>query len=403
MNFMDFMNALSMLGNNGGMQDDQGNDLPPLASLLGVPAFGDSGSGTIRNVGWNGKLNPPGMLSAAGNSPDMPMPPQAPPQQGMDLNSVLREVGNRINMEGFQNPDNPGGAMQGVVPKAEGPKGMFGIKGTGRDILGLLGDAFLVQGGGDPIYQQSRRQEQLGEAYQDFTKDPMGAIAKIGAIDSDLGYKLYNAYAQDQGRMARIAETVRNNQFRNSEKLFTAAGGLLAAATPSTYPVLMERLKSRAASIGDPAMFDGLPKDYDKEAIAQWARGTMNRYQQGMEDYRGEMVALGEDRLEETKRSNQVNEGIRQQNADTSASRANKPRKVGEYVRRSDGKKVVMYDDGSEVVGTEETRPTGRQAGRGRTSTPPPADLPKPRRKGDKITNRRTGVTYTSEDGINWR
>ena len=52
--------------------------------------------------------------------------------------------------------------------KASDRRGMFGVKGTLRDILGVLGDAFLIQSGNAPIYGPTRREERISDAMAAF-------------------------------------------------------------------------------------------------------------------------------------------------------------------------------------------------------------------------------------------
>ena len=74
---------------------------------------------------------------------------------------------------------------QPPVPQAEPvdnrPSGMFGMKGTIRDIIGTLGDALLVGGGGQAVYAPQKREEKLGMAMQGFNEDPEAAIARMQA------------------------------------------------------------------------------------------------------------------------------------------------------------------------------------------------------------------------------
>lgn len=95
------------------------------------------------------------------------------------------------NMPGFQGlqveQDMPqGGVGEDIVASSRQPlehKGMFGLSGTPRNILGLLGDAFLVQAGKDPLYQGVRQAERYGDAMLNFEDDEVGSIAKARAVD----------------------------------------------------------------------------------------------------------------------------------------------------------------------------------------------------------------------------
>lgn len=65
-------------------------------------------------------------------------------------------------------------------------KGMFGIKGTLRDILGLVGDTFLIGSGANPIYMPRRDQERLGDAAAGYTEDPRAAAERLAQLPGGL-------------------------------------------------------------------------------------------------------------------------------------------------------------------------------------------------------------------------
>lgn len=295
---------------------------------------------------------------------------------------LLSLVGNAAAAQ--MNPNTPVAPVTAQGP-VEAPQrtGMFGLKGTGRDLLGLLGDAFLVQSGNKPMYRPAMEQEMLGDAYQDFTKDPMTAIAKIGRVDAPLAAKMYDSHLDSQDRNNRIAATLENQNFNNGLKLTTAAGGYLAGANANTYPAMRANLIERAKRIGQPSLFDGLPTTYDKAAIDRWSFDTMNRFQQERVLNNRDMMSYRRDNLEERRdyhdRTGDQRDqalGIQQQNADNGTTRTNKPKVVGRYVRKSDGKQIIQYDDGTEQVGSSEVRPTGRGSRRSGGSAAPaaPAD-----------------------------
>lgn len=70
-------------------------------------------------------------------------------------------------------------------------KGMFGIKGTLRDILGTVGDAFLVQSGNQRVYAPQRERERLGDAMAGFTRDPYAAAERVGGMNPEMAQQLY--------------------------------------------------------------------------------------------------------------------------------------------------------------------------------------------------------------------
>lgn len=105
-------------------------------------------------------------------------------------------------------------------------KGMFGIKGTLRDILGTIGDAFLVQGGGKAVYQPRREQEKQGDAMLGFSENPMQAIERLAALGyTEQAAELYERAKIDELRKAQLESMEANRQsligdrqFENEEK-----------------------------------------------------------------------------------------------------------------------------------------------------------------------------------------
>jgi hypothetical protein len=107
--------------------------------------------------------------------------------------------------------------LEEILPR----RGMFGVKGTLRDVLGTLGDAFLVQSGGKPVYAPRRDQERAGDAMFGAAQDPYQAAERLAA----LGYveEAQNLIEQaqrneyQQGNLASV-EGARQDQARNRQR-----------------------------------------------------------------------------------------------------------------------------------------------------------------------------------------
>lgn len=95
-------------------------------------------------------------------------------------------------------------------------QGMFHTKGTLRDVLGLLGDAFLVQGGRNRIYAPAREQEKASDALAGYTQNPqayMDAAERVSAIDPEMGLKMATqAQAQQLGQQKNLIDAMRAQQ-----------------------------------------------------------------------------------------------------------------------------------------------------------------------------------------------
>lgn len=107
--------------------------------------------------------------------------------------------------------------MKEILPR----EGKFGVKGTLRDILGIVGDGFLVQSGNKAVYQPRREQEQMADAMYGFTDNPLQAIERLNAA----GYgkeaaELQEQYSQQDVRRGTLQSQVADRQSRQSDREF---------------------------------------------------------------------------------------------------------------------------------------------------------------------------------------
>jgi len=84
-------------------------------------------------------------------------------------------------------------------------KGMFGVKGTLRDVLGLLGDAFLVQGGANKVYEPRRQQERAAASMAGMSRDPYAAGERTIGVDAALGRDIIDQADQQAFRRQQLA------------------------------------------------------------------------------------------------------------------------------------------------------------------------------------------------------
>ena len=117
-------------------------------------------------------------------------------------------------------------------------RGMFGLKGTLRDVLGLAGDAFLLQAGRNPMYMPKRRQERLSDAMAGFTQDPQSAIERIAGLNPALAQEMnqqYNAQMLSQGR---LDNNVRNTDLTAARDRNAVIGGMRGRAAGALYEAM---------------------------------------------------------------------------------------------------------------------------------------------------------------------
>lgn len=195
-------------------------------------------------------------------------------------------------------------------------KGLFGMKGTLRDVIGILGDSLLVGSGRDAIYAPHKQKERVSDAMVGFTgnpKDQLAAIQRVAAQDPALAQKLWDQYNDQQNKIddrevkSKWYESQTNTK-RAAQRIQKAkyVTGLMAAAEGN--PDQQAAIK---AWYEDP---DSSIEDLDPETLASAA---MNPYQKATVDYRDR-------NLGERTRHNRATEGIGQQNAQSNRIRANK-------------------------------------------------------------------------------
>jgi hypothetical protein len=212
--------------------------------------------------------------------------------------------------------------LQYVQDQAPKRAGRFGVKGTLRDILGTVGDAFLMQSGNNPMYAQKRNQERMADAMVGFSADPLAAMERLAnagygdqaaALQKQFFGQLNDAQSQALKAQGHELDVAQNQQksYKDYGALFS---NMIGAATPETYdrmkPIL-NRLKE-VGGLGDEYM---VPDAYDADYSAVIAQG-------GMPVSRQIMAQQGERRLEQ----GDQRIGISQQNADTARINANRPR-----------------------------------------------------------------------------
>lgn len=171
-------------------------------------------------------------------------------------------------------PDAPA-TMGGLSPEqaASSPEGMFGISGTGRDILGTLGDAFLLQSGNDPIYAPKRQNEKFSEAMQGFVDNPLAAVQQL----TDAGFgaqarQLYSEHVKDRREEAKAQQQIAESQQRttNQRQTFEQSvhqnvAGMLSSAqggNPERQQAVMEWARRYYDSMGVKPMGE-IPENYD--------------------------------------------------------------------------------------------------------------------------------------------
>lgn len=192
-------------------------------------------------------------------------------------------------------------------------KGMFGIKGTARDILGVLGDAFLTQAGRADVYAPQRDAEHISDALggsEGFMQNPVAAIQKL----NDAGYpaqaqELYKNYVSSSIAKATAARQQEDADYKVKQRAASILGavkpdGSNYAATKALYD---RYLQSHGLSADVP-----LPDNYDEAALNQ-ARYYAYPVDKQMDDeatrdYRARMVPIAKQRADAASQNARTNE-----------------------------------------------------------------------------------------------
>lgn len=197
-------------------------------------------------------------------------------------------------------------------------KGMFGVKGTLRDILGALGDNYLMQSGQKPRYQEMRKQEKASDAMAEMTTSPINAIqALLGAGETDKAFELYKQFQAQGNKDAELdiqrgsaASTQSNAKSKQIETFLTRAGQMLngTESNPAKRMAVLGLLGKQAAAIGIDQEALGISDRLTEEEAAAFTAGATTVNQQNN-------LPLAQKRV-----------GIAQQNADSATKNAESQR-----------------------------------------------------------------------------
>lgn len=168
---------------------------------------------------------PAGDTTPVGGAPPIGADPAAsapPPVSGVDVTAASPRA-NATHLSAYDN--NPEvQAIKGVEaqyqpPDAMGIPGALGMHGSMRNLLGTLGDAFLIQSGHQPLHQQQMQREQLADSMAGFQDNPAVAAGRVAATPvpgaPEMADKIYQNYQTQQLRQQQQEYT---NQWRNAQQ-----------------------------------------------------------------------------------------------------------------------------------------------------------------------------------------
>lgn len=164
----------------------------------------------------------------------------------------------------------------------ERKRGYFGTKGTLRNILGTLSDAFLVQGGADPQYAPLRERERLADAMTGYTQNPQAAAERMAYQGfGDQSTKVWNdsqnreinqgTLAAKQEEIARKALEDGDQRYKQYATLFSQYAGSADAETWPRAKEILKTLKQRGG-LGEEFV---IPDEYDPRLMRTYQFGGM--------------------------------------------------------------------------------------------------------------------------------
>lgn len=260
-----------------------------------------------------GQVSPTGIPETVGDEipvygrQDSPAPSISP----ADL--VPRDVGNADFAEEAARANRT--TQERLKDKGLQHKGMFGLKGTLRDVLGLVGDSLLVGSGKESVYDKVRQREREGDAMAGFTADPAAAAERMSGINPKAASSIQDLAIQEQLKKAQLQsiEAYRQNQIDLRRQLLTdkasqRISNIFASPVAKTNPALaMEQARIISKRIGIPLEDLGLAEDMTPEEIELYASQGMPAGQTAQLPYRERMTTVAE------------------RNASSNAVRANRP------------------------------------------------------------------------------
>ena len=280
-------------------------------------------------------------------------------------------------------------------------KGLFGVKGTLRDVLGILGDALT----GRPTYSTIRRQEKFGDIlagkYQDnleesFAQNPLLAIQRLAE----------EGYGKEA---ADLLQQVQANEIANRRAAATEGREerMARQSDVTVEKTIQEILGKTYAAIKDPKVL---------EQFNEWARKRLdqlpeNSILRGMTLPRTiqEAETFGIQPYQQQRLQDfDVGLGIQQQNANANSRRAAvalpRAESRSEIIERIGNKPPEKRTPGEQAAFEAATRgPSGRgrRTGGGGSASGGSPSAP-PRKKGDAYRTS-DGRIWRSPDGKSWQ
>lgn len=264
----------------------------------------------------------------------------------------------------------------------EQPSGLFGIRGTFRDILGTLGDTFLMQAGQDPLYRNTRMQERRSEALHGFAENPMAAIERLRQLDPAGADEMLQNLQEQQAREQELAMDQERLGFARDanrrdagEYQITAAqygAGLMGTATEDNWPLVRQTYIANMDRLG--ADYAPPPEEYNEDFVNMVVQGAIDPATQAR-------LADADANINLSRERNEISRGnLRIREEDVAADNERADRTQSERERRN---RVTERQ-------ADERNDISRNRGSGSTRRQPPTSR----------YVRQNGITFDTQTGL---
>jgi hypothetical protein len=258
----------------GSAADQIPQTVSPLASLSGGDPYSDQSA----SAQMNGETYPPTEVTGTKYYPaEAPRPVQYP-----DSPPHTPNYDNYPQLAGVRQAEKN---AQKFAPR----HGMFGVKGTLRDVLGLLGDSLLIGSGNKAIYQPQRALERKADALVGFTDNPDAAAERLAAQDPSAGMEFYSNLQKQREMEKNLSADNSRLDKEMSEKVYQqyanqyrqTAGSFSDQASYSRGGRQALQILKDRGGLGEDFV---VPETYDKELFNTISRSGMSPYQQATVD-----------------------------------------------------------------------------------------------------------------------
>lgn len=290
----------------------------------------------------NGLLS---LLAGLGDArqPDVDMPTGDTEVSAIEVNPVKKPVpaSRSLAVSAPANLDNSSD-IAAVNKQAAASPSIQRPKSTLRDVLGLLGDSFLIQEGNKPVYAPSIDARRQAEAMAGFTNNPAGAAERLAGLGLDGTPELANTIFNNANNVEIKKQGAENTNLYHQQLNDNRIASRVEKLMPTLGPLLQRPQNKddyalawqRAAQI---AKRQGLtPEDLGMIDPDDWEPGILNGY--GM---KSNEVAVDADRdakrdLDGKLGQGRIDASMRNTDARNATSAANNRRSTGASMRNAD-------------------------------------------------------------------